>query len=149
MDDIDAEWHAAAAPLTTSPRPLTRRQRLMLDWIRRYIATNTLSPTLREIRHAFNLSSTSVVSHNLGVLEDRGFIRRKPHAARGISLPTEPDWRRQRDEAIKAFATIAQLVHHAYHRNDTIPPDGTWRTCPIASCVRARDAIAALGGTIA
>ena len=40
------------------------------------------------------------------------------------------------------FRQIAQMTHQAFHHaDDSI----TWRECPVASCVRARGAITALG----
>lgn len=39
------------------------------------------------------------------------------------------------------FRHIAQIVHQAFHGER----GGTWRDCPVASCVRARDAITVLG----
>ena len=37
------------------------------------------SPTIRDIRDGLNISSTSVVTYHLGVLEKRGLLRRDGH----------------------------------------------------------------------
>lgn len=57
------------------PKPLSDRQRVMLAFIIRYKeATQGHSPTIREMRRATGISSTSVVNYNLSRLAARGYI---------------------------------------------------------------------------
>jgi SOS-response transcriptional repressor LexA len=58
----------------------------VLDFIRAYIATSGIPPTLREIAAGCGISSTSVVSYHLGKLERDGAIKRMPEISRGIVL---------------------------------------------------------------
>jgi len=66
------------------------RQQLyaILEWIREYTATRGFPPSLREIREGCSLSSTSVVSHYLRVLERLGEIAIAKNTARGIRVNT-------------------------------------------------------------
>jgi len=57
------------------------------DYIVRYkLQCDGLSPTVRDIRAAINLSSTSIANHILAVLEDQGRIKRIPNKAAGIMV---------------------------------------------------------------
>jgi len=47
---------------------------------------NGFPPTIREICRGCNISSTSVVSYHLDILERRGEIERNPAVSRGIRL---------------------------------------------------------------
>lgn len=68
------------------PRALSQRQRAILDYIERFLDENGYPPTIREIQHDLNISSTSVVDYNLNVLEQRNLIRRNRNISRGIEL---------------------------------------------------------------
>ena len=65
---------------------LTRKQRAILDFIRSEIARRGRPPTIREIGERFGLSSTGSVRDHLRALERKGYIDRRRHLARGISL---------------------------------------------------------------
>lgn len=72
-------------------RPLTDHQREVLDFIAEHTNRAGYPPTLREIGTKFHIGSTNGVRCLLSVLEQKGFIRRKPGLSRGIELvhPTE------------------------------------------------------------
>lgn len=57
-------------------KPLTPRQREVLDWIRGYIAANSYPPTIREIGRQFGIRSTNAVTDHLRLIEKKGFITR-------------------------------------------------------------------------
>ena len=67
-------------------RPLTQRQSRMLAFIRDFTARNSYPPTLREIARGCDISSTSVVDHNLRRLEMRECLTRVPGISRSIVL---------------------------------------------------------------
>ena len=67
-------------------KELSRRQRSILDYIDGFLAENDYPPTIRDIQHELNISSTSVVDYNLKVLESKGLIRRNRNISRGIEL---------------------------------------------------------------
>ncbi len=66
--------------------PLTKRQRLILNFIREYLGENDYAPTLEEIAHHFGMASLNGVYKHLTALEERGFIRRLSNQARSIQL---------------------------------------------------------------
>jgi repressor LexA len=68
---------------------LTKRQKEILDFIRDYRETNGISPTQREIREKFQLSSFGTVQKHLKRLEEKGALSRQWNRSRGIS-PAEP-----------------------------------------------------------
>lgn len=61
------------------------RQRI-LQYIYTYQREHDRPPTVREILHALNFSSTAVVKHHLDRLEREGYIYREPRASRGLRL---------------------------------------------------------------
>jgi repressor LexA len=68
---------------------LTKRQKEILDFIREYRDANGISPTQREIRERFELSSFGTVQKHLKRLEEKGALSREWNRSRGIS-PAEP-----------------------------------------------------------
>ena len=64
---------------------LTKRQKEILDFIRSYRAENGISPTQREIRERFKLSSFGTVQKHLKRLEEKGALAREWNRSRGIS----------------------------------------------------------------
>lgn len=63
---------------------LTRRQRQILDVIRRYYQTHGYPPSLRDIAARTGLASPSTVRYQLGELERAGWIRRAPGVPRAL-----------------------------------------------------------------
>ena len=61
-------------------------QERMLRFIGDFLQENGLPPTVRDIQHACEISSTSVVDYNLRLLQRDGYLRRRPDMARGIEL---------------------------------------------------------------
>ena len=60
---------------------------LIMRFIVEHFLEHNMSPTVREITTALNISSTSVTDHYLELLEDAGYITRKHKYARGIRVP--------------------------------------------------------------
>lgn len=67
-------------------KKLSERQHNMLVMVRDYVEEHERPPTIREIGDDVGISSTSVVSYNLGILERRGYIAREPDVSRGLRL---------------------------------------------------------------
>lgn len=65
---------------------LTARQRMILTIIRESVERRGYPPSMREICDAAGLASTSSVSHQLTVLEQKGFIRRDPNRPRALEV---------------------------------------------------------------
>ena len=65
---------------------LSRRQRLVLETIQESLRSRGYPPTIREIGDAVGLTSSSSVSHQLQVLERKGFLRRDPRSPRAMEV---------------------------------------------------------------
>ncbi|MFW6161334.1 MAG: transcriptional repressor LexA [Planctomycetota bacterium] len=77
-------------------KALTGRQRAILAFIRGEVQRRGRPPTLREIGEHFGLRSTGSVRDHLRALERKGYIDRRGHVARGISLRGGPTRRQAR-----------------------------------------------------
>ena len=67
---------------------LTERQQEILDFIVDAIQTKGYPPTLREISHKFEISSTQGVRRHIDALERKGYISRES-GARSLSVATD------------------------------------------------------------
>jgi repressor LexA len=65
---------------------LTLRQRRLLEAIIEAVESQGYPPTVRELGLAAGLSSPSSVSHQLKVLEAKGYIRRDPNRPRALEV---------------------------------------------------------------
>jgi repressor LexA len=65
---------------------LTPRQRRVLEVIRDAVDRRGYPPSMREIGQAAGLASPSSVSHQLRMLESKGYIRRDPHRPRALEV---------------------------------------------------------------
>lgn len=65
---------------------LTKRQKEIFDFIRKYAAKTGYPPTVREIGKAVGLTSSSTVHAHLANLEKIGLLRRDPSKPRAIEL---------------------------------------------------------------
>lgn len=65
-------------------------QRNMYTFIVKYMKSQGMPPTNREIGQAMHIASTGHVDYHLGMLEKRGFISRQPKKSRGIKLIQPP-----------------------------------------------------------
>lgn len=70
---------------------LSKRQQRILEMIEAYMAEYGYPPTIREIGDAVGISSTSVVSYNLRVLQRKGYLERSPEVSRGLRLMREEE----------------------------------------------------------
>jgi repressor LexA len=99
---------------------LTSRQRTILSVIRDAVQSRGFPPSMREIGDAVGLQSTSSVSHQLAVLEQKGYIRRDPNKPRALDVraPEELDepssaaaqLHPMHDDALNAGAPVPVLV---------------------------------------
>jgi repressor LexA len=70
--------------------PLTRRQRDILEFVRTYLETNDISPTLEEIARNFGVSRVTIHGH-IKELEKKGVLGRSARGvSRGIMLSDVP-----------------------------------------------------------
>ena len=71
---------------TTMDLDLTKRQKEIFDFIRKYAAKTGYPPTVREIGKAVGLHSSSTVHAHLANLEKLGLVKRDPSKPRAIEL---------------------------------------------------------------
>ncbi|OGO04188.1 MAG: repressor LexA [Chloroflexi bacterium RBG_13_56_8] len=65
---------------------LSQRQSKMLEMIRDFTLEYGYPPTIRQIGEEVGISSTSVVSYNLNVLQRKGYLLRDREISRGLRL---------------------------------------------------------------
>lgn len=92
----NAEIEAQLAGLTIPEGPdygLSRRQLALVHVIRTAIEDLGYPPSIREVAERAGLASTSSVTYQLRMLEEKGFIRRDPNRPRAVvlTLPQESE----------------------------------------------------------
>lgn len=95
---------------------LTPRQRKVLEVIRDSVERRGYPPTVREIGEAVGLTSTSSVSHQLAMLQKKGFLRRDP------SRPRAVDVRMPGEAAAAAQAQQDEAAERAAHPTPAYVP---------------------------
>ncbi|MDY6052128.1 MAG: transcriptional repressor LexA [Rothia sp. (in: high G+C Gram-positive bacteria)] len=75
-----------ASPPHKGSRPLTARQKKILDAISNAIEVHGYPPSMREIGDIVGLASLSSVTHQLSRLEEMGYIRRDSKRPRAIEI---------------------------------------------------------------
>ncbi|HMR13421.1 MAG TPA: transcriptional repressor LexA [Arachnia sp.] len=90
-EEIAAELGSVTQFAATGATGLTPRQIKILLVIREAMEADGYPPSIRDIAQRAGLASTSSVSHQLKVLEKRGFLRRDPNRPRAlvVTLPEE------------------------------------------------------------
>jgi repressor LexA len=71
---------------TTLPTPLTSRQREILAWAAAYIADHGYSPTVLELRLAFQFTSPNGALCHLRSLRRKGLVEWQPGRSRTLRL---------------------------------------------------------------
>jgi repressor LexA len=69
---------------------MTKRQRMVYEFIRDKIRNRGYGPTVREIGEQFGIASPNGVMCHLKALEKKGLITREPNMSRAIQLAAEP-----------------------------------------------------------
>ena len=67
-------------------KPLTEKQKDILNFIETYIDEFGYPPSIRDIQNNCDISSTSVVKYNLDRLQEKGLMNRDSEISRSISL---------------------------------------------------------------
>jgi len=86
---------------------LAQRQQQVLEIIRRYLAKNGQSPTVREIAHELGVRSTCTAYKHLVALEKKGLITRTRYGYRSIELPGEYSPRQARFTGVPLVGRVA------------------------------------------
>src|SRR5690625_2481055 len=75
------------------PRPLTERQRKIVEMIQTSLAQRSYPPSMREIGDACGLASLSSVTHQLARLQQLGYVQRVPGKPRAMEVIRDADGR--------------------------------------------------------
>ena len=86
---------------------LTKRQREIFEFIRRYASRYGYPPTVREIGKAVGLHSSSTVHAHLANLEKVGLLRRDPTKPRAIELLVDKAKRAMRRPGLPLLGDVA------------------------------------------
>jgi hypothetical protein len=65
---------------------LTERQALVLDWIERFMATNFMAPTLREISQGIGSVSTYAAHGHIDALVRKGYLEKVAGRSRALRI---------------------------------------------------------------
>lgn len=90
--EVEAQIAAAGGIVTELPdgprdaHGLTPRQRHILQVIKDAVDSRGYPPSIREMCEQVGLASSSSVSHQLKVLESKGFLRRDPNRPRALEV---------------------------------------------------------------
>ena len=82
-------------------RNITKKQKEVLDFIKKYVATHGYPPAIREIGAGLGLSSPATVFTHLKKLEDQGLIRKTNSKFRTIEILCENEYEEQNEDVIK------------------------------------------------
>lgn len=86
-----------------SQATLTPRMAQAMRYIQAYVANEGYGPSFEEVRAYLGLASTSGVHRLMSALEQRGYIRRRPHQSRALEiLNAIPEPRDRCDRAARA-----------------------------------------------
>jgi len=95
---------------------LTKRQRLVFDFIRDKIQHRGYGPTVREIGKKFDIKSPNGVMCHLKALEKKGLITREPNMSRAIQLVAEAE-----EKGLPLSGQVAAgLMHPAYELTERV-----------------------------
>ncbi len=86
---------------------LSPKQQRILQFLYDFIEEKDYPPSIRDIQHGCEISSTSVVDYNLKKLEEKSYIRRDREVSRAIELLGGSGERRRRPVSIPLLGKIA------------------------------------------
>ncbi|MCX6757683.1 MAG: transcriptional repressor LexA [Candidatus Nomurabacteria bacterium] len=66
-------------------KPLTKKQKEVLDFVTNYISENGISPTIEEIRKKLKLKAVSTIHEHLNTLKEKGYLSKEENSARSIT----------------------------------------------------------------
>lgn len=105
-------------------KPLTKRQREILDYLQEFIQRHGYAPSLEEIGRRFNLSSLATVHKHLTNLQEKGFIKRAWNRSRSVELvPTRVGTRAVELPMLGYVAAGAPIEAVAGNETIAVPED--------------------------
>jgi len=85
-------------------QPLTKKQKIILDFIEKFIAKHDYSPSYREIGEHFGLNSVATVAGHIETLKEKGYLNMEQGISRSLQLT--PRWD-ERTFSVPLLGTIA------------------------------------------
>ena len=70
---------------------LTKRQRQVYEYLKDHIRLLGYAPSIMEMAKEFGVNSPATVHKHLGILEEKGLIRKTGHLSRAIEVMEEPE----------------------------------------------------------
>lgn len=67
-------------------KPLTKKQKSILDFIKSHLEENGYAPSFREIGTQFSLKSTATIHQHVHALKQKGYLKIEPRSARAVEL---------------------------------------------------------------
>ncbi len=77
--------------MAPSEEALTDNQRQVLNYVQEHLNESHRPPTVRDIMRHFKWSSPQSARKHLLALEEKGYLEREDHTARGLRLTDEPE----------------------------------------------------------
>jgi repressor LexA len=97
---------------------LTKKQRLVYEFIRDKIRSRGYGPTVREIGEHFDISSPNGVMCHLKAIEKKGLIHRSPNKSRAIELTKETI---EEDRSLPLKGRVAAgVLHEAIEQTEKV-----------------------------
>ena len=108
---------------------LSPRQQRMYNFIQAFTRAKGWPPTIREIGHHADISSSFVVTYNLRILVRQGWLQRDPEVARGIRIKGETGLPLQGQHVVQipvlgcitASRPLPTATNENSHANEMIP----------------------------
>lgn len=82
-------------------KEITKKQKEVLNYIKKYVATHGYPPAIREIGAGLGLSSPATVFSHLKKLEDQGLIRKTNSKFRTIEILCDNEYEEQNEDVVK------------------------------------------------
>ena len=90
----------------------TKKQQMLIDFVKEFTSANNYSPSYREIMHAMNLKSVSAVAEHVENCVAAGFLQKVPNSARSLQVVPQHTYK----ETTELFSSkIAELSSQNVH----------------------------------
>lgn len=120
---------------------LTDKQYDILVYIKKYIADNEKSPTIREIQKYFNLKSPSTIHGHIRELEKKGAISINHNKSRSINLLVENEYRINNTYTV-SIPIIDNIYYGNYYKDYMAIPTSFFKYKDYSSlCIYIKDNI--------
>jgi repressor LexA len=116
---------------------VTAKQKRVYDFIRRYMESNQEPPTIAEIGHHFQMSSSASVHAILTALEREGLIKRIPNVSRGIQIVEQTNTNGENEVPLLGTVAAGQPIE-AILSHDTVSVPKSMQTRDRTFALRVR-----------